>query len=255
MNRSTLYYLGILVMVGGLLSLGLEAAPPPPGECPAPADSLPAASGPPLPEPECLLPSASGTALSSPGPLLPTASGTTVSEPVLTLTLASCPVSQALIMATAGRPGGFLLPARLPEPLVSVTLARRPVRAVLREIAELAGFGGVAEGNLFIVARPQTAAFYRRFADLDLPPGSPGISLAVDRADLGELLATIARRIPIDIVCHPDLAATLTVQVREVPWRVLLHGLAAAAEADCGFATHTVFLAPRGRLGSLWRGN
>ncbi|NLI74835.1 MAG: hypothetical protein GX442_00170 [Candidatus Riflebacteria bacterium] len=216
---------------------------------------MPAATGTALSQAGCFLPPTSGTALPEPARLLPSALETPVSEPILTLTLASCPVSQALVMATAGRPGGFLLPAREPEPLVSLTLARRPVRDVMREIAELAGFGCVAEGDFFILARPQTAAFYRRFADLDLPPGSPAISLAADRADLGDLLATIARRLPIDIVCHPDLAATLTVQVRDVPWRVLFHGLAAAAEADCRFATPTVFLAPRGRLGSSWRGN
>ncbi len=185
----------------------------------------------------------------------PASSGVTLSPPTgeagVTLTLASCPVSLALQLVTAGRPGGFVMPARRPEPLVTVTLVRRPLHLALRDIGEQTGFGTVTAEALQILTSPHAALFSPRYAAPAGGMADRAITLEIERTDLDHALTLMAKQTSLKVVRHPDLVGTVTARVREVPVPLALFGLALAVEGECGFTPEAVYLAPRGRLSEI----
>ncbi|RCK80583.1 MAG: hypothetical protein OZSIB_2896 [Candidatus Ozemobacter sibiricus] len=177
--------------------------------------------------------------------------------PPVSLTLASCPISLALSLLVPAPSGGYLLPAPTPEPLVTLALHQRPFRLALRELAELAGLAAISESvgtiSLHILTRPQTALFAPRFASP--PPPTPlatrPITLVCKRADLEQVLGLLAAQVPVRIIRHPELTGTLTARLHDLPWPLVLHGVALAVSGECGYATAAVYLAPRGRLADI----
>lgn len=177
--------------------------------------------------------------------------------PPVSLTLASCPISLALSLLLPASQGSYLLPAQNPEPLVTLALHQRPFRLALRELAELAGLAAITEAvgttSLHILTRPQTALFAPRFASLRPPPplATRTITLVCERADLEQVLWLLAAQIPVPLIRHPELTGTLTARLHDLPWPLVLHGVALAVGGEYDCTTATVYLAPRGRLADI----
>jgi len=170
---------------------------------------------------------------------------------LINFSLKDCTVEDGLKIAAMKGQFGLVILCKKPQPRLSMNLESEQPEMAISKVAEAAGFGNLIEGNIRILTTPEIAAYYPRFSQQGVDPGSPTISLDFSETDIRDLMRVVAEHSKTSIALEKSLRGNLTVRVRDAPWRLVVHTIAAAIGAECRFTSSNVYIAPRGRINSL----